>query len=49
MAFKVHLRLNNQLDKEYENLTHIITDKSSHYIYLEEPELIVNELITKLK
>jgi len=44
MAFKVHLRLNNQLDKDHENLTHIITDKSSHYIYLEEPELIVNEM-----
>ncbi|WP_029904353.1 alpha/beta fold hydrolase [Prevotella sp. 10(H)] len=48
MAFKVHLRLNNQLDKEYGNLTHIITDKSSHYIYLEEPELIMNEVVALL-
>ena len=45
MAFRVHLRLNNQLGKEHKNLTHIVTDKSSHYIYLEEPELIVSEMI----
>lgn len=44
-AFEVHLRLNNQLEKEHQNLTHIITDKSSHYIYLKEPELIVNEIL----
>lgn len=48
IAFKVHLRLNKQLEEEYPNLTHIITDKSSHYIYLDEPELIVNEVIKLL-
>jgi len=48
MAFKVHLRLNNQLGEAYENLTHIITDKSSHFIYLEEPELIVDKMIKLL-
>ncbi len=48
MAFKVHLRLNNQLDKEHENLTHIITDKSSHFIYLEESEFIMNKIIKLL-
>jgi len=48
MAYKVHLRLNNQLEKEHDNLHHIITDKSSHFIYLEEPELIVSEVIPLL-
>lgn len=45
MAFKVHLRLNNELEKEHENLHHFITDKSSHFIYLEEPDLIMNEIL----
>ena len=43
-AFEVHLRLNNQLEKKHSNLRHIITDKSSHYIYLDEPELIMKEI-----
>ncbi len=45
MAFKVHLKLNNRLAEEYGNLHHIVTDKSSHFIYLDEPELIVNEML----
>ena len=45
MAFKVHLKLNNRLAEEYGNLRHIVTDKSSHFIYLDEPELIVNEIL----
>lgn len=44
-AFEVHLRLNKQLENDHKNLHHIVTDKSSHYIYLEEPELIMNELL----
>jgi len=48
IAFKVHLKLNNQLGEEYENLTHIITDKSSHFIYLEEPELVMDKMIQLL-
>jgi len=44
-AFKVHLKLNNQLAEENGNLRHIVTDKSSHYIYLDEPNLIVNEIL----
>lgn len=43
-AFKVHLKLNNQLAEEYANLRHIVTHKSSHFIYLEEPELIIHEM-----
>lgn len=45
IAFKVHLRLNNQLEKEYKNIHHLITDNSSHFIYLDEPELIVDEIL----
>ena len=44
-AFEVHLRLNKQLENEHRNLHHIITDKSSHYIYLDEPELITSEIL----
>lgn len=44
-AFKVHLKLNNRLAEENRNLRHIVTDKSSHFIYLDEPELIVNEIL----
>lgn len=44
-AFEVHLKLNKQLENEHKNLYHIITDKSSHYIYLEEPGLIADEVI----
>lgn len=44
-AFEVHLRLNKQLESDHKNLHHIITDKSSHFIYLEEPELIMNEIL----
>lgn len=44
-AFEVHVRLNKQLDNEHKNLHHIITDKSSHFIYLDEPELITNEIL----
>ena len=44
-AFKVHLSLNNQLENEYGNLKHIVTDKSSHFIYLDEPELIKSEIL----
>lgn len=44
-ALRTHLRLNTQLEKEHPNLRHFITDKSSHYIYLEEPELITDELV----
>jgi len=44
-AFEVHLRLNKQLENDHKNLHHIITDKSSHYIYLDEPELIMNEIL----
>lgn len=44
-AFEVHLRLNKQLANEHKNLRHIITDKSSHYIYLDEPGLIVHEIL----
>ena len=47
-AFEVHLRLNKQLEKEYQNLHHIITDKSSHFIYLDEPELIMKEILKRL-
>ena len=49
MAYKVHLRLNNQLEEEYKNINHIVTDKSSHYIYLEEPELIMNEMLKLMR
>lgn len=45
IAFQVHLRLNKQLENDHKNLHHIITDKSSHYIYLDEPELIMNEIL----
>ncbi|WP_163309182.1 alpha/beta fold hydrolase [Dysgonomonas sp. 521] len=45
MAFKVHLELNNQLAEKYGNLRHIVTNKSSHFIYLDEPELIINEML----
>lgn len=44
-AFEVHLRLNKQLANEHKNLHHVITDKSSHFIYLDEPELIMNEIL----
>ncbi len=44
-AFNIHLKLNNRLAEEYGNLRHIVTDKSSHFIYLDEPELIVNEML----
>lgn len=44
-AFEVHLRLNKQLENDHENLHHIITDQSSHFIYLDEPDLIMNELL----
>jgi hypothetical protein len=44
-AFEVHLRLNKQLESEYKNLHHIVTDRSSHFIYLDEPELIMNEIL----
>jgi len=44
-AFEVHLRLNKQLENDHNNLHHIITDKSSHYIYLEEPKLIMDEIL----
>lgn len=44
-AFKVHLKLNNRLAEENTNLRHIVTDKSSHFIYLDEPELIINEIL----
>lgn len=44
-AFQIHLRLNKQLENENKNLRHFVTDKSSHYIYLEEPDLIVNEIL----
>ncbi|MCC8152821.1 MAG: alpha/beta hydrolase, partial [Tannerellaceae bacterium] len=43
-AFEVHLRLNKQLENTHTNLQHVITDKSSHFIYLDEPELIMNEI-----
>ncbi len=44
-AFEIHLRLNKQLENDYNNLHHVITDKSSHFIYLDEPELIINEIL----
>ncbi|MDR1224147.1 MAG: alpha/beta hydrolase [Tannerella sp.] len=44
-AFEVHLRLNKQLESDHKNLHHVITDKSSHFIYLDEPELIMNEIL----
>lgn len=44
-AFEVHLRLNKQLESKYKNLRHVITDKSSHFIYLDEPKLIINEIL----
>lgn len=44
-AFEVHLRLNKRLENEHKNLHHVITDRSSHFIYLDEPELIVNEIL----
>jgi ketosteroid isomerase-like protein len=44
-AFQVHLRLNKQLENDHKNLHHVITDKNSHFIYLEEPELITNEIL----
>jgi pimeloyl-ACP methyl ester carboxylesterase len=47
-AFEVHLRLNKQLENDHKNLRHIITDKSSHFIYLDEPELITNEILKRL-
>lgn len=47
-AFEVHLRLNKQLESEHRNLHHIITGKSSHFIYLDEPELITNEILRVL-
>ncbi|MDR3056887.1 MAG: alpha/beta hydrolase [Prevotella sp.] len=45
IAFGVHLRLNKQLENDHKNLRHIITDKSSHFIYLDEPDLITNEIL----
>jgi hypothetical protein len=45
IAFEVHLRLNKQVEKEHSNLRHIITGKSSHFIYLDESELITNEIL----
>lgn len=45
MAIKIHIKLNNRLAEEYGNLRHIVTNKSSHFIYLDEPELIVNEML----
>lgn len=44
-AFEVHLRLNKQLENDHKNLHHIITDKSSHYIYLDEPKVVMDEIL----
>jgi pimeloyl-ACP methyl ester carboxylesterase len=44
-AFEIHLRLNKQLESVHKNLRHVITGKSSHFIYLDEPELIMNEIL----
>ncbi|MCD8043418.1 MAG: alpha/beta hydrolase [Tannerellaceae bacterium] len=47
-AFDVHLKLNKQLENNHKNLHHIITDQSSHFIYLDEPELIINEILKQI-
>jgi hypothetical protein len=44
-AFEVHLKLNKQLESDHKNLYHVVTGKSSHFIYLDEPELIMNEIV----